>query len=66
MRTHRFIPRLAYILLAMALPSSLSAQISIQITIGPPPIPVYEQPMVPEPGYAWTPGYWAWGEDGHP
>jgi hypothetical protein len=26
----------------------------------PPPLPVYEQPPVPAPGYVWTPGYWAW------
>ena len=26
----------------------------------PPPLPVYEQPPMPAPGYHWTPGYWAW------
>jgi hypothetical protein len=26
----------------------------------PPPLPVYQQPPLPEPGYVWTPGYWAW------
>ncbi len=26
----------------------------------PPPLPVYDQPPMPEPGYMWTPGYWAW------
>jgi hypothetical protein len=26
----------------------------------PPPLPVYEQPPIPEPGYLWTPGYWSW------
>ncbi|HEY3271996.1 MAG TPA: hypothetical protein VGJ89_12370 [Geothrix sp.] len=60
MLAQRFLPRLTYLLLAMAAPSALVAQISIQITIGPPPIPIYEQPMVPEYGYAWTPGYWGW------
>ena len=26
----------------------------------PPPLPDYDQPPVPGPGYIWTPGYWAW------
>ena len=26
----------------------------------PPPLPEYDQPPVPGPGYLWTPGYWAW------
>jgi WXXGXW repeat (2 copies) len=31
------------------------------IRIGPPPLPVYEQPLCPTPGYMWTPGYWGYG-----
>ncbi len=26
----------------------------------PPPLPEYDQPPIPAPGYIWTPGYWAW------
>ncbi len=26
----------------------------------PPPLPVYDQPPMPGPGYIWTPGYWSW------
>jgi hypothetical protein len=26
-------------------------------------LPVYDQPPIPEPGYIWTPGYWAWDDD---
>ncbi|MGN8550443.1 hypothetical protein ACQPTN_40175 [Bradyrhizobium sp. 13971] len=29
----------------------------------PPPLPRYEQPPVPAPGYLWSPGYWSWDED---
>jgi hypothetical protein len=36
----------------------LRAQVSVQITIAPPPIPVYVQPECPIEGYLWTPGYW--------
>src|SRR5215469_12507848 len=41
------------------------AQIGISITIGPPPIPVYAQPLCPSPGYMWIPGFWAWGPYGY-
>lgn len=42
--------------------SSPAAQISIGVAVrfGPPPLPVYQQPICPGPGYIWTPGYWAW------
>ncbi|HEX7552300.1 MAG TPA: YXWGXW repeat-containing protein, partial [Geothrix sp.] len=64
-RIHRLVSPLACILLAGAAASPLFAQISIQITVGPPPIPVYEQPGLPEDGYIWTPGYWGWGDEGY-
>jgi hypothetical protein len=55
----------------LLLPATLlSAQAQAQVSIGisvnvaPPPLPVYEQPPIPEVGYIWVPGYWAWdGED---
>jgi hypothetical protein len=34
--------------------------LSISVRIAPPPLPVYEQPMIPGSGYIWTPGYWAY------
>jgi hypothetical protein len=36
------------------------AQVAASIQIGPPELPVYEQPLCPGDGYIWTPGYWAW------
>ena len=41
------------------------AQISIGITLAPPPLPVYEQPALDEDGDIWTPGYWSYGPDGY-
>jgi hypothetical protein len=40
--------------------SSAHAQISIGISVDvePPPLPVYDQPPIPTPGYLWVPGYW--------
>lgn len=39
--------------------------VSISIGVAPPPLPVYDQPPIPESGYIWTPGYWAWSDDGY-
>ena len=47
----------------MAMSSASTAQIAISVRIGPPALPVYEQPLCPGPGYLWTPGYWAWDDD---
>ena len=49
-------------LLCFAAPSF--AQIGISVSFGPPALPVYEQPVCPGDGYIWTPGYWAYTEDG--
>jgi WXXGXW repeat (2 copies) len=43
--------------------STASAQVRITVGFGPPAIPVYEQPVCPDDGYLWTPGYWAWDGD---
>ena len=50
--------------LCPAIPAA-NAQVSIGISINiePPPLPVYDQPIIPGPGYLWTPGYWAWNGD---
>jgi hypothetical protein len=37
--------------------------IGIAVDIAPPPLPVYDQPPIPAPGYMWAPGYWAWDDD---
>jgi hypothetical protein len=49
----------------MAAPGLLQAQVSLSISVGPPPIPVYVQPACPDTGYTFAPGYWAWGEAGY-
>ena len=51
---------------AVALAPAVShAGIFVSIGIGaPPPRPGYVQPELPAPGYIWTPGYWAYDEDG--
>jgi hypothetical protein len=72
MKVHRAVRFLACGFLLLLIPAALSspslAQIAIGISvhIGPPALPVYEQPLCPGPGYLWTPGYWAWSDaDGY-
>jgi hypothetical protein len=52
-------------LLLLALPVIAVAQVGISISVNTPPpeLPVYEQPPIPDEGYLWTPGYWAWSDD---
>jgi hypothetical protein len=49
--------------LVLAIPAALFGQFGVSIAIGPPALPVYEQPICPAEGYLWTPGYWAYNED---
>ena len=51
-------------LVVVVVPIASRAQLLV-ITVAPPELPVYEQPAIPEPGYIWTPGYWAYGPDGY-
>jgi WXXGXW repeat (2 copies) len=53
------------VVMVMVMPAASFAQIGFSITIGPPALPVYEQPPCPAEGYIWTPGFWAYGPDGY-
>ena len=63
---HLLIP-LAVALGASAAPYAAQAQVGldVSITVAPPELPVYEQPPLPEPGYIFMPGYWAYGDAGY-
>ena len=58
-----------WLLLALLLPlipaSQAHAGVFISVGFAPPILPVYVQPVCPEPGYMWTPGYWGYGPDGY-
>src|ERR1017187_4859628 len=41
------------------------AQVSVEVRVAPPEIPVYVQPACPYDGYLWTPGYWAYDDGGY-
>jgi WXXGXW repeat (2 copies) len=53
----------AFALLLASPASQAFVNVGVQINIAPPELPVYEQPPIPGPGYLWTPGYWAWGDE---
>src|SRR5271157_3184224 len=62
MRTIRW---LLLALLIVAIPAASLAQFAVSVAFAPPALPVYTQPMVPAAGYLWTPGYWAYGDEGY-
>lgn len=57
-----------FVLLLVMLAASIKtyAQVSIGISVNtaPPVLPTYTQPPCPVDGYLWTPGYWAYDQDG--
>lgn len=57
----RLIPAIALFLI----PAASFAGVFISVGFAPPALPVYVQPPCPEPGMMWTPGYWAYGDDGY-
>jgi len=65
MRMILLVRSLLLAVLVLALPVKSSAAIIFSVTIAPPPLPVYEQPLCPGEGYIWTPGYWAYGDFGY-
>jgi hypothetical protein len=54
---------LSLALVILAASAASFGQFRVAITIGPPALPVYEQPICPGDGYLWTPGYWYWDDD---
>ncbi len=48
-----------------SVPAAAQPAIIVSVQIAPPLLPVYAQPPIPEVGYLWTPGYWAYGQAGY-
>ena len=65
MRIVRSLGLLLFTAAIFGTPAASHAQIAVGVSvrIGPPVLPVYAQPICPGPGYIWTPGYWAYGDD---
>ena len=56
---------LALLTASLFIAGRANAQLSVTVNVGPPVLPVYEQPAIPAPGFLWMPGYWAYGPDGY-
>ena len=54
---------LGAVILSFSVASFGQVAVGISVRVGPPPLPVYAQPICPGPGYIWTPGYWGWDDD---
>jgi WXXGXW repeat (2 copies) len=65
MRLFRSARWLMLALLVCLVPASSYAGVFISVNFGPPVLPVYVQPVCPQPNLIWTPGYWAYGDDGY-
>jgi WXXGXW repeat (2 copies) len=63
MRTTVVLRSLVFSCVLLALSLAAFAQIGISVSFGPPPLPVYEQPICPADGYLWAPGYWSYDDD---
>lgn len=56
----------SFVLVALSHSAFAQVGVGISVSFGPPPLPVYEQPICPDEGYMWVPGYWAYDdEDGY-
>src|SRR5271155_5169030 len=64
MHTKLSIRLLLFALVMLITPLASFAQVGVSVTLAPPELPVYEQPVCPGDGYLWTPGYWAYTDDG--
>src|ERR1700756_1842965 len=51
------------VMMAFSYPALAQVSLRVSVRIGPPALPVYEQPPCPGDGYIWTPGYWAYNDD---
>jgi hypothetical protein len=65
MKCLRILTGLALLFLLATGLSPLHAQpvVDIRVDVEPPPLVEYDQPPMPDDGYIWVPGYWAWSDD---
>src|SRR5271157_6505060 len=65
MRIRSSVRYLIFLFVILAIPATLFGQFGVSITVAPPELVVYSQPICPQEGYLWAPGYWAYGPDGY-
>jgi hypothetical protein len=64
MRPSRVLSSVLFASMMLAVPAFSAPGILLSINIAPPELPIYDQPECPGDGYMWTPGYWAYSDDG--
>jgi hypothetical protein len=60
-----FVQAMLLALFVCMIPATSNAAVFVSVGFAPPPLPAYDQPPCPEVGWMWTPGYWAYGDDGY-
>src|SRR5271155_2528990 len=65
MRISNFVRKIVVGAAFAAVPAASFAGVFVSVTIAPPVLPVYTQPICPGDGYLWNPGYWAYGDAGY-
>ena len=63
MRIRRCVRSLLFALALLTLSAASFGQVSISVNFAPPTLPIYEQPVCPDEGYLWIPGYWGFDDD---
>jgi hypothetical protein len=59
-----FLAAALFAVAAVAPTASAQIGVGVSVTLAPPALPVYTQPLCPADGYLWTPGYWGYADDG--
>jgi hypothetical protein len=54
---------LLFVLATGLSPAHAQPVVDIRVDVEPPPLVEYDQPPIPDDGYIWVPGYWAWSDD---
>jgi WXXGXW repeat (2 copies) len=69
MKTYALLPAILLAIGVAAVPQASQAQfdpcVSAAVSVPPPALPEYQQPLAPGPNYMWNPGYWAWNSYGY-
>ena len=59
------LPLFGFLLLAAPMAARAQMEVGVSVQLAPPMLPIYVQPPLPQEGYIWTPGYWAYADGGY-
>src|SRR5665213_3666759 len=64
-RARLLLPLFGFLLLAAPMAARAQMEVGVSVQLAPPMLPIYVQPPLPQEGYIWTPGYWAYADGGY-